>query len=125
MKSNSVRLRLTQTETARLVATGWVEEMIEFGIEPYQQFSYRLETNPDINKFRVLLENNRIIVSIPKIQAETWGQTEQVGIKEERTFGGEGKVFHLLIEKDFACLEPRPGEDETDSFPHPLQGKVC
>ena len=25
----------------------------------------------------------------------------------------------ILVEKDFQCLAPREGEDESDMFPHP------
>jgi hypothetical protein len=28
-------------------------------------------------------------------------------------------MLKILVEKDFACLAPREGEDESDMFPHP------
>ena len=31
----------------------------------------------------------------------------------------EYKVRHILVEKDWSCLKPREGEDDTDAFPHP------
>lgn len=124
MKNNSVRLRLTQTETARFAETGRVEETIEFGLEPYQKFIYAIETDTEIEEIQAFIENNRITVLIPKTQAETWTNTAQVGIENEQTIGGE-KSLRLLVEKDFACLEPRKGEDDRDAYPHPLEGKVC
>jgi hypothetical protein len=27
--------------------------------------------------------------------------------------------LNILVEKDFACLAPRAGEDERDMYPHP------
>lgn len=124
LKNNSVRLRLTQTETARFAETGQVKEKIEFGLEPYQQFIYALETDSEIEEIQAIIENNWITVLIPKTQADEWTQTAQVGMEAEQMIRG-GKTLRLLIEKDFACLEARTGEDETDSFPHPLEGKVC
>ena len=35
----------------------------------------------------------------------------------------DGGVLNILVEKDFACLAPREGEDESDMFPHPLEGQ--
>jgi hypothetical protein len=32
-------------------------------------------------------------------------------------------MLRILVEKDFACLAPREGEDESDMFPNPLSGK--
>jgi hypothetical protein len=36
-------------------------------------------------------------------------------------------VLGILVEKDFACLAPREGEDESDMYPHPeaKQGESC
>lgn len=124
MKNNSVRLRLTQTEVARFAESGQVKETIEFGLEPYQQFAYALRSDSKIKEIQAVIENNRITILIPKTRADEWARTAQVGMETEQTIGG-GKTLRLLIEKDFACLEPRPGEDEADAYPHPLEGKAC
>lgn len=124
LKNNSLRLRLTQTETARFAAAGRVEEAIEFGLEPHQRFVYALEINSETLELQAKFENDRITVFVPKKQADEWTETAQVGMENEQTIGG-GKILRLLIEKDFACLEPRAGEDERDAFPHPSEGKAC
>lgn len=124
MKNNSLRLRLTQTETARFAETGRIEESIEFGLEPCQKFAYALESNSEIKVLRATIENNRITISIPKTLADEWTRTAQIGIEAEQKISDE-KTLRLLIEKDFACLEPRSGEDDRDAFPHPLEGKTC
>ena len=123
-KNNSVRLRLTQSEVARFAETGRVEETIEFGFEPHQQFSYALESDSEAQEIQAVIESNRIRVLIPKPQADEWTGTAQIGMENEQKIGGE-KTLRLLIEKDFACLEPRAGEDDADTFPHPLEGTVC
>lgn len=124
MKNNSVRLRLTRTETARFAETGRVEETIEFGLEPFQKLVYALEADSEIAEPQAFVENNRITVLIPKTRADEWARTTQIGIETEQTIG-DGKTLRLLIEKDFACLEPRPGDDDRDAFPHPLEGTAC
>ncbi len=45
---------------------------------------------------------------------------------EGNTLRHEGSVsatLTLLLEKDFACLVEREGEDESDMFPHPHAGQ--
>ncbi len=123
VKNNSVRLRLTQSEVALFNDSGRVEEAIEFGIEPHQRFVSALETNGETEMMRAAIENNRITIFVPKMQAEEWTQTARVGMEAEQEIGG--KTLRLLIEKDFACLESRAGDDDADTFLHPLQGKVC
>jgi hypothetical protein len=124
MKNNSVRLRLTRTELARFGETGRVEEVVEFGLEPHQQFVYALVADSEIESVQAAIENNLVRIMIPKTQADEWTGTEQIGIVAAHTIGG-GRILRLLIEKDFACLEPRAGDDDTDAFPHPLEGKGC
>ena len=122
VKNNSLRLRLTQSEIARFNDSGRVEEAIEFGIEPHQRFVYRLESAPEIATMQAMIENNLITILVPKQQADDWTQTTQTGIETELNIGG-GKTLRLLIEEDFACLEPRAGED--DAYSNTLQRKNC
>ena len=124
VKNNSVRLRLTQGDVARFNDSGRVEEAIEFGIEPHQRFVYALETVAKTEMMRATIENNRITIFVPKAQADEWANTARVEMEAEQGIGG-GKTLRLLIEKDFACLEPRAGETDADTFSHPLEGKVC
>ena len=123
LKNNSVRLRLTQNEIDLFNDSGHVEETIEFGVEPHQQFVYRLESSADTESMRAIFEDNRITIFLPKTQADEWANTRQIGVESSQEIGG-GKTLRLLIEKDFACLEPRAGEDDADAFPHPRQGKI-
>jgi hypothetical protein len=134
LKNNSVRLRLTQSEVARLVTDGRVEEAIEFGLNSDQRLTYALETDSAADEIRADFDSNRITISIPARQAKAWAQSEQIGLEAKQNLGAE-KHLRLLIEKDFACLAPRPHEDESDAFPHPAttaagsaaeaDGKIC
>jgi len=124
MKNNSVRLRLTQTEVARLIESGRVEERIEFGVEPAQQFVYALETAAETEQVRAAIEDNRITIFIPKAQADLWANTSEVGIEADQLLDKD-KSLRILIEKDFFCLKPRAGEDAADAFPNPLKDTAC
>ena len=123
LRNNSLRLRLTQTETARFVESGRIEETIEFGVEGHQRMVYILECGPEIMQIQAVLENNQITVKVPKEQADRWVETSQVGMETDQEIGG-GKTLNILIEKDFACLETRPGGEDSDAFPHPLAGAL-
>lgn len=124
LKNNSVRLRLTQNEVSSFTASGYVEESIEFGVESHQRLIYRVESDAQTETMQAVFLNNRITISVPKLQANEWTNTAQIGIESSLEIG-DGKVLRLLIEKDFACLEPRAGEDDAGAFPHPQQGKIC
>jgi hypothetical protein len=52
-----------------------------------------------------------------------WASSEQVSITGEQQHNNGDKLV-ILVEKDFACLAPREGEDESDMFPHPQAGEA-
>lgn len=124
LKNNSIRLRLTQNETERFAATGRVEETIDFSVEKNEKFVYALEASAGANEISAKFENHRITVFVPKNQADEWTKTAQISMENASAIGGN-KTLRLLIEKDFACLKPRAGEDDTDAFPNPLEGVAC
>ncbi len=124
IRGNSVRLRLTKSEVAQINEKGRVEETVEFGLESSQTLVYALETTALLENTRATFENNCLRITVPKNQAEKWTNSNQVGIEFEQVFGND-KYLRILIEKDFACLEERAGEDESDAFSHPLENKAC
>jgi hypothetical protein len=110
LHAGSLRLRLSQSEIARLHEVGRVEDAIVFS--PGSQLVYILETGAAPAVAAVFNEAN-IRILLPKPLAEAWIESDQTGI--EASTG----TLQLLIEKDFQCLhrEPQPGEDP---FPNPL-----
>jgi len=123
IRGNSLRLRLTKREVAQIGAGDAVEEMIEFGGKPSQRLIYALKTDDGVENPTAFFEDGRITVHIPKMQAEEWTRTNQIGIEAEKPLGENG-TLRILIEKDFSCLEPRKGEDDADTFAHPFQNKT-
>jgi hypothetical protein len=123
IKGDSLRLRVSRSEVARLLAGNCLEETIHFAPEAGAKFTYALEQDPSVSRPVVQYKENRVKILIPSDQASAWGITDQVGIAEEISLGNLGSLA-LLIEKDFACLD-RSAEDNEDTFPNPITGTIC
>lgn len=121
VRGNSIRLRLTQSEVEQFEKKGLVEEIIEFG---ERALIYALESSAKAEKVEAEFKDNRIVVIIPQNDAKRWANSNQVGIKTEQNIS-VNKTLRLLIEKDFACLEPREGKEDSDAFPHPSENAKC
>lgn len=124
IRGNSIRLRLTKSEVEQFSETGEVKETVEFGLKENERFVYALISAEVVNSPTAVFENNQLSVFLPKWEAENWTQTNEVGISAEHPIGND-KFLRITVEKDFACLEERPGEDDSDAFPNPLEGKNC
>jgi hypothetical protein len=123
IKGNSMRLRVSRSEVARLLAGDCVEETIHFAPESGASFTYALRQDPSLKIPAVQYAENRVAVLLPADQTCLWGVTDQVGIAEDISLGDFGSL-ELLIEKDFACLD-RSDEDNHDTFANPNAGPAC
>jgi hypothetical protein len=85
-------------------------------------FDYILESSPATVKPEAHISNNVLTVRIPEAEILSWANSEEVSISASQILDG-GDQLSILVEKDFACLAPRDGEDETDMYPHPEAGK--
>lgn len=124
IRGNSIRFRLTKEEVASFGTIGNVEDVIAFGVGTENELRYRLETSAQGDAVNADFGNGRINLQIPQAIASRWTATEEVGIEAVQDIGDE-KQLRILVEKDFACLKPRIGEDESDSFPNPLGSEMC
>ena len=115
IRDNSVRLRLTRAEVDRLRDDGLVSART--GFPGGREFEYIVESSPASVKPAAFLSECVITVRLPETAVLAWANSEQVSIREEQLLD-DGKLT-ILVEKDFACLAPREGEDESDMFPHP------
>jgi len=115
---NSIRLRLTRTEVDLIASEGLVKGHVAFA--GTNTFDYVLESSPATVKPEAHISNNVLTVRIPQEEIHNWANSEQVSILSEQILG-DGAVLKLRVEKDFACLAPREGEDESDMFAHPLE----
>ena len=123
IKGNTLRVRVSRSEVARVLAGDRLEEIIHFTPEPLASFAYALQQERSLSRPTVRYTENAVAILIPADQVNAWGTTDQVGIVEDISLGNLGSLA-LLIEKDFACLD-RSDEDNEDTFPNPNAGTSC
>jgi hypothetical protein len=113
LQDNSVRLRLTRSEVARLRETGLVEESVDFGAG--QVLAYRLQSRQEHGPVEAAFSEDILTVSVPSEIAQAWTGSDEVGLY------AQSGALTISIEKDFRCLTRRPDEQERDAYPHPGQ----
>jgi hypothetical protein len=118
IKGPTLRLRLTQGEVRALLEEGLVEERVPFA--PAVSLIYRLRSDAGAREISATFRNGVLEISVPERNAREWCTTELVTLAHEQALPG-GSLC-ITLEKDFACLAPREGEDESDNFPHPEAG---
>jgi hypothetical protein len=123
IKGNSLRLRLSRSEVARLLEGERVEETIHFAPQAMAKLTYAVEQEMSVITPTVRYTAGAVTVLIPADQATTWCLTDQIGIVTSISLGTMGSL-DLLIEKDFACLD-RSDEDDQDTFANPHAGATC
>lgn len=116
IRDNSVRLRLTRGEVDSLRLQGVVAATTVF--PGGREFQYRVESSPAIVNPAAFFSENTISIRLPETAVLAWATSEQVSLPGEQVLD-DGAKLNILVEKDFACLAPREGEDEADMFPHP------
>ena len=121
VRDNSIRLRLTQTEVATAKDDGLVRGRVRFGGN--NSFEYVFESSPATVKPEAHISNNVLTVRIPRLDVQQWAESEQVSIMSEQNLD-DGDQLKILVEKDFVCLAPREGEDESDMFPNPKNSET-
>ncbi|RWY50340.1 DUF7009 family protein [Mucilaginibacter gilvus] len=109
IKSGSVRYRLTRSEVALFEKEGVVKGIVEIG---ENALIYTLQRAAE-EQLSASFKNNMITLLMPENMADEWISTDQVG------FAGKDGGLHLLIEKDFTCLD-NVDEDQSDNYPNPL-----
>lgn len=121
IRDNSVRLRLMRGEVDTLRDDGIVRARTAF--PGGGEFVYEVESSPAIVNPGAFLSGSKITVRLPESHVREWADSEQVSIAGEQRHKN-GETLDILVEKDFACLAPREGEDESDMFPHPQAGEA-
>lgn len=119
IRDNSIRLRLTRSEVELVRNDGLVRGRVPFAGR--NNFDYVLESSPATVKPEAHISNNVLTVRIPEAEIISWSDSDEVSISASQILDG-GDQLNILVEKDFACLAPREGEDEADMYPHPEAG---
>jgi hypothetical protein len=116
IRDNSIRLRLTRGEVEQLRDAGVVQATTSF--PGGREFRYEVESSPASVAPGAFLSDNKVTIRLPESAVGAWATSEQVSIAGEQQHKS-GEQLSILVEKDFACLAPREGEDESDMYPHP------
>jgi hypothetical protein len=115
LQDNSLRVRLTRGEVRHLASGQRVEQTTEFS--PISTLITQIEPSAAVDRSAAVFESQRLIVTVPLEGVRRWAESDQVGIEATQPIA-EGRLLHLLIEKDFDCLHSRP-EENIDTFPNP------
>jgi hypothetical protein len=118
IKGNFVRFRLVQSEVKTISELGICEEKTVFGPNKDQVFTYRLMPQSGISQLESTFENNTLTILIPTEEAKNWFTNDRIGYEND-VHNGTDSPLHLLIEKDFVCLDETI-EDQSDNYPHPF-----
>lgn len=119
IQDNSIRFRLTRKEVDALRDSGRVSAAVSFADGSCLEYS--IETSTLTGQPRANYSADGLVVQIPQATARQWAATDEVSITGAQPL--ENGELTILVEKDFACLAPREGDDETDLFPHPRKGQ--
>ena len=110
---DSVRLRLTQSEVAQIARGMQVESVCRF--PGGATLTYALIVS-DTRTMNARFAGERIEVVLPRDRATQWATSADVSLRSDQRYDG---VPDILVEKDFACLEPRDADDAADRYPNP------
>ena len=121
IRDNSIRLRLSQTEVGTMRTDGIVGGKLSF--PGGASLSYCLEGTPACVDPAAQFVDGELLVRLPETVVVQWVDSNEVSIEAMQSLD-DGDSLKILIEKDFACLAPREGEDESDMYPHPQEGEA-
>lgn len=114
IKGGSVRFRLTKTEVETFCKEGHYSEQTNFN---FTTFNYKLQVKEGIEGLEAEFQNNTITLFLSKKKADKWMDETRVGYENHMTLKN-GEKLHLLLEKDFICLDETI-EDQSDNYPNP------
>ncbi len=116
IRGNAIRLRLTRGEVERIAAGEAVEEVTQLA----DKLSFRYSLGPSSgSSLQATMCGTHLAVTAPAASLASWANSDEVALACPVAEGGAD----ILIEKDFACLAPRDGSDDDDTFPHPSSGQ--
>lgn len=118
IRGNSVRVRLTRSEVARLGAGETVEQITEFAKNV--RLISSIGPSPIITTARAEFTAGRISVLLPSEQIDSWANSDMVSLEANQPIEND-RSLQILVEKDFQCLHS-PQEENADAYPNPREG---
>jgi hypothetical protein len=123
LKGNSLRLRVTRSELARLQAGEQIDETVFFPTSSNLSLTYSFAVGSYQQPVHVSFHASQILVSVSPDQLASWSGEHQVGIYASLPVAKDMDL-EVSIEKDFACLDLSDAEN-VDTFTNPLAEKTC
>ena len=119
LRANTIRLRLTRSEVEAAGCGRTIVDITQFAGGETFEVALAPGTGPDL---AAGFDGQRLTVSAPLALLTAWAGNDRVALAEPASGPGPS----ILVEKDFQCLSPRPGDDDNDTFAHPRAGsEVC
>ena len=114
---DSIRLRLSRSDVVAVDEKGVVDGRTRF--PDGSVFTYVLVASSSGEEPAAAFEDGRLVVTLPAADINAWaGDDEAVSLGNDLELG-DGQQLKLLVEKDFQCVTPREGEDQSDLFVNP------
>jgi predicted nucleotidyltransferase len=116
IKDNSLRVRLSRSEVELFNEEGYMQAQTDFGSNI---FYYAVKRNDD-ESMSVEFINAHLTLFVPQHLLEKWAATNLVGLEYNLPLDN-GSHLHLLLEKDFKCIDAVVTEDQSDYFENPAK----
>ena len=123
IKGNSIRLRVSRSDLAKLAQSGAIQDEVHFSSHPRDAWVYGIARKQAVSAPTVEFDEKRVLVVVGDEDVRRWLSTEEVGIYFSLNIGVHG-MLEIALEKDFACLD-RSDEENSDTFPNPLASEHC
>ncbi len=106
IRGNSMRLRVSKTELAKLAELGRAEDAIRFSSEQSLRYSIEVRASGAVT---ATFGADALLVTLPKTRLDLWLRPDEVSVEGSQPIGG-GKVLTISLEKDDAT-PGRRGDD--------------
>jgi hypothetical protein len=106
IRGNSLRLRVSKTELAKLAEKGKAEDTTRFSSE--QSLRYGIEVRP-AGAITASFTEAAILVTLPRPHLDLWLRPGEISVEGSQPIGG-GKVLQIVLEKDDLRSDRRADE---------------
>jgi len=103
IRGNSVRLRVSKTELAKLADQGTAEDSVRFSSSV--ELKYGIDVRPT-GAVTAVFDGASLRVTLPKSLLDLWVRPEEVSVEGSQPIGG-GKALQIVLEKDSPDLARR------------------